>query len=128
VAKYLSEAWLAETITLSADQPIRPGASARINQVVSGGPDGEVQLAMVLADGRIVESRLGALVDADMTLTSSWADSVAMAQGELDVNAAFMQGKLKVSGNMAKLLALLPLASKPECQQLQARLLAVTEF
>jgi putative sterol carrier protein len=82
----------------------------------------------VLEHGRVVDSRLGALDDAEVTLTSSWADSVSIARGELDINAAFMQGKVKVAGNMAKLMSLLPLTNAPEYRALQERIRAQTEF
>ena len=40
-----------------------------------------------------------------MTLTTGYADAVKIQKGELDANAAFMQGKVKVTGNMAKVMA-----------------------
>jgi putative sterol carrier protein len=49
-------------------------------------------------------------------------------KGELDANAAFMQGKVKVTGNMAKMMSLMPLTSKPEYKQIQDKLKAETEF
>ena len=42
--------------------------------------------------------------DADTTLKISLDDFIAMTQGELDGTTAFMTGKLKVTGNMAKLM------------------------
>ena len=39
-----------------------------------------------------------------------------------------MQGKMKVSGNMAKLLSLLALTNSPEYKQLQEDIRTVTEF
>ena len=46
-----------------------------------------------------------------MTLTAT--DSVKVQKGELDANAAFMQGRMKVAGNMATLMRLMPLTSSP---------------
>ena len=113
---------------MAADQPERPGASCRLNCVIGGAPTGEVSVACVVQNGLVVEAGLGALEDAEVTVTASWADAVRIAEGELDVNAAFMQGKVKASGNMAKLMALLPLTATPECRALQERVRAVTEF
>ncbi len=126
--KYLSQEWLDESRAMAADQPERPGASCRLNLVVSGSPAGEVSAHWVVENGRVLEARVGTREDAEVTLTATWADTVRIAQGELDVNAAFMQGKVKASGNMAKLMALLPLTSTPECRDLQARVRAITEF
>ena len=126
--KYLSQEWLDQSKTLAADQPERPGASARMQYVVTGGPDGDVSYYWVLENGRLLDSRLGSLDDAEVTLTSTWDDSVSIARGELDTNAAFMQGRVKVAGNMAKLMALLPLTNAPEYRALQERVRAITEF
>ena len=128
MAKYLSQDWLDTARALGADQPERPGASCRLNVVVSGGPSGEVSAYWVLHNGRVSESHLGALDDAEVTVTAAWQDAVRIAEGELDLNAAFMQGRVKATGNMAKLMALLPLTATPECRDLQQRVRAVTEF
>jgi len=128
MAKYLSQEWLDETRAMGADQPERPGASVRMNYVVTGSPGGEIDYYWVLENGKLLESRLGSLEDGEVTLTTSWDDSVSIAKGELDLNAAFMQGRVKVTGNMAKLMSLLPLANAPEYQELQQRIQAITEF
>jgi putative sterol carrier protein len=49
-------------------------------------------------------------------------------KGELDANAAFMQGRVKVTGNMAKLMAMLPITNSAEYKQLQVETLEITEF
>jgi len=61
-----------------------------------------------------------------MTLT--YEDSVALAQGELDANAAFMQGRMKVAGNMGKLMQLMPLTQSAEYQALQEQIRPLTSF
>ena len=126
--KYLSQEWLDASRAMSDDQPERPGASCRLNLVVSGSPTGEVSAYWVIENGRIRESGLGSRDDGEVTLTASWPDAVRVADGALDINAAFMQGKVKAAGNMAKLMALLPLTSTPECRDLQERVRAITEF
>jgi putative sterol carrier protein len=128
VAKYLTQEWLDQGRELARDQPERAGASARIQYVVSGGPDGDVKYSSVLENGKLLENELGVISDADFTMTVGYDDSVAIAKGELDANAAFMQGKIKVTGNMGKLMMLLPLTSSPEYQELGEQLRAVTEF
>jgi hypothetical protein len=128
VARYLTQEWLDEARAMGADQPERPGASCRLNCVVSGSPGGDVSVYCVVQNGHVLEARVGALDDAEVTVTATWGDAVRIAEGELDVNAAFMQGKVKASGNMAKLMALLPLTATPECRALRERVRAVTEF
>ncbi|HEX4217124.1 MAG TPA: SCP2 sterol-binding domain-containing protein [Acidimicrobiales bacterium] len=128
MAKWLSPAWFDETRALAADQPDRPGASARMQYEVTGGPDGDVKYYWVLEDGHLRESALGVLADAEVTLTTAWPDAVAIQKTELDANAAFMQGRVKVSGDMGKVLALLPITNAPEYRDLQRRILEITEF
>jgi putative sterol carrier protein len=128
VAKYLTQEWLDEGRELAKDQPERAGASAKMQYVVTGGPDGDVKYYWVLENGKLLESSLGEIADADFTLTSTYDDSVAIAKGELDANAAFMQGKMKVTGNMGKLMQLMPLTMSPEYQELGEKMRAITEF
>jgi alkyl sulfatase BDS1-like metallo-beta-lactamase superfamily hydrolase len=128
VAKYLTQEWLDESRALAAGQPERPGATVRMNWVVTGSPTGDVSYYWVLVNGKLEESKIGTLEDAEVTLTSSYEDSVKQIKGELDANAAFMQGRVKVTGNMAKLMSLLPLTNSPEYKQLGERIRDLTEF
>jgi hypothetical protein len=128
MSKYLSQEWLDETRALADGQPERPGASARMQYVVSGGPDGEIKYYWILQDGKLLESSLGEVDDSDFTMTLTYDDSVKVQKGELDANAAFMQGRMKVSGNMAKLMQLMPLTNSPEYKSLQDDIRKITDF
>ena len=113
---------------MAADQPARPGLSARIQYELTGGPDGDVRYYWVLEDGRL-RSSAGGTVDApEVTLTMPWADAVAMQKGELDPNVAFMQGRMKVAGSMGLMMSLLPVTNTPAYQELRRRIAEVTEF
>lgn len=127
--KWLSQEWLDESRKRAESQPERPGASARMQYVITGAPDGEdIKYYWVLENGKLLESQLGELPDAEVTLTQSYDDAKKIQTGELDASAAFMQGRVKVTGNMAKLMSLLPLTNAPEYKQLQAEILEITEF
>lgn len=128
MAKYLSPEWIDEGRALAQAQPERPGASARMQYVVTGGPEGDIKYWWQLEDGKLLESALGAIDDPDFTMTLGYQDSVKIQKGELDMNTAFMQGRMKVAGAMGKLMALLPLTSSAEYQELQATIRAHTEF
>jgi len=134
MAKWLTQEWLDESTRLAVDQPERPGASARLQYVITGAPaedgtpEGEVAYYWVVVDGHLVENRLGQLEDAEVILTESYDDAMAMQKGELDTNTAFMQGRVKVDGDVAKLMALLPITMSPEFAQFQAAVLAMTDF
>ena len=126
--KFLSQEWHDETRRMAEGQPERPGASARMQYVVTGGPEGDIRYYWVLEDGKLLESALGDLEDPEITLTQSYDDAVAIQKGELDASAAFMQGRVKVTGNMAKLMSLLPITGSPEYKELQGEIRAITEY
>jgi putative sterol carrier protein len=128
MSKWLTQEWLDETCQMAESQPERPGASARMQYVVTGGPDGDVRYYWVLENGKLLESKLGELSDADFTMTETYDDAKRIQQGELDPNAAFMQGRIKVAGNMAKLMSLMPLTNAPEYKELQKQIQAITEY
>ncbi|MGZ4737522.1 MAG: SCP2 sterol-binding domain-containing protein [Acidimicrobiia bacterium] len=128
MSKYLSQEWIDETRALAAGQPERPGASARMQYVVTGGPEGDIKYYWVLENGKLVESSLGEIPDSDFTMTLTYDDSVKVQNGDLDANAAFMQGRMKVAGNMAKLMQLMPLTNSPEYKALQEEVRQITDF
>ena len=128
MSKYLSQEWLDEGRKLAEGQPERPGASARMQYVVTGGPDGDIKYYWVLENGKLEASSVGSLDDADFTMTLTYDDSVKVQKGELDANAAFMQGRMKVSGNMGKLMQLMPLTNSPEYKTLQDQIRDLTDF
>ena len=126
--QFLTQKWLDEARELAKDQPERPGASTSIQYVVTGGPDGDIKYYWVLENGKLLESQLGEIADPEITMTSTYEDSVKIQQGELDPNAAFMQGRMKVAGNMGKLMSLMPLTMSPEYKATQEKIRAVTEY
>ena len=128
MSKWLTQEWLDETKKMAEGQPERPGASARMQYIVTGGPDGDVHYYWVLENGQIKESTLGDLPDAEVTMTQTYEDAMKIQKGELDANAAFMQGRMKVTGNMGKLMQLMPLTNSPEYKQLQEDIRAITEY
>ena len=128
MAKYLSQEWLDLQHELARELPERPGATARMQYVVTGAPEGDISYHQVIEDGKLQESQLGTDADAEVTLTQSYEDSLKIAKGELDANAAFMQGRVKVTGNMGKLMALMPLTQSPDYQEIASKVAERTEF
>lgn len=70
---------------------------------VSDGPDGDFSYYLTIADGA-VDTAPGPLEGADVTVGSDFETSKAISKGELNVQMAFMTGKIKVGGNMAKIM------------------------
>jgi putative sterol carrier protein len=128
MVKYLSSEWMDLFKDLAADFPETPGATARLQYVITGGPDGEVRYFHVIDNGHTVEYALGDDPETEVTLTSSYDDNLKVDKGELDANAAFMQGRVKVTGNIAKVMALFPLTNKAEYKAIQEKVREQTEF
>lgn len=127
--KYLTQEWMDRSKELAQDFPETPGASVRMQQVITGAPEGEVRYYTVIEDGKTLDQRLGDDPEgAEVTLTNTYDDAVKILRGELDASAAFMQGRVKVTGNMAKMMGLLPLTNKPEYKQIQEQLREETEL
>ena len=107
--KFLTEEW-ASTMTekLNASDDFKSAAGSqqvKLQQVVSDAPDGEAKYYFTL-DGGNAEVSLGEIQDADATITQNYETAVAINKMELNAQNAFMQGKLKISGNMMKLMQL----------------------
>lgn len=126
--KYLTQEWLDQAKDLSQEFPEKPGATARMQYIVSGAPEGDVKYYQVIENGKMLDSQVGEDANADFSITVSYEDAVRMQKGELDANAAFMQGRIKVGGNMGKLMALMPLTQSPEYKSIQSKVNEVTEY
>ena len=86
------------------------GFTAAMNNVdlglqfnVTDAHEGEIDYYLTVGDGVAVLA-LGALEDADASVGSDYETAAAIAKGELNVQMAFMTGKIKVGGNMAKVM------------------------
>lgn len=70
---------------------------------VAGAPQGELTYYLKVADGSAATD-IGPLDGADVTVSSDYDTSMAISKGDLNVQMAFMTGKIKVGGNMAKIM------------------------
>ena len=107
--KFLTEEWAQEmTSALNASDEFKSAASGqqtKLQQVVSDAPEGESKYYFTLDNGA-AEVGVGEVADADATITQNYETAVAINKTELNAQQAFMQGKLKISGNMMKLMQL----------------------
>ncbi len=108
--KFLSDEWAQEmTNALNASddfQSAASGQSVKLQQVITDTPDGGEQKYFFTLEGGKVQIGLGEITDAEATLTQTYETAVAITKQELNAQNAFMQGKLKISGNMMKLMQL----------------------
>ena len=108
--KFLTEEW-ASTMTeaLNSSEDFKKAASGqqvKLQQVVTDAPDGGESKYYFTLDGGEAAVGIGEISDAEATITQNYETAVAIVKEELNAQNAFMQGKLKVTGNMMKLMQL----------------------
>jgi putative sterol carrier protein len=107
MAKFLSNEWAQEVDkTLNSHAGFKSAignAELGIAFNVAGGPDGDVAYYLKTASGDI-DLALGNLEGADVTINTTYDTASSISKGDLNVQTAFMTGKLKVAGNLAKLM------------------------
>lgn len=107
MARFLSREWIAEADEVAAASPQLAQATASaelvVQQVVTGGPDGEVAYVVSLDRGS-VGLRPGLTETPDVTLTVDWDTAVAMSTGALGAQEAFTTGRLQVRGEIGLML------------------------
>jgi putative sterol carrier protein len=106
--KFLSDEWAkAVTEALNANEAWKQqaaGKTVKIQNVVAA-PDGERKYYLNLEKGNS-EVSTGELPDAEATLSSDYETAAAMSRNELNATAAYMSGKLKIQGDLMKLMQL----------------------
>ncbi len=107
VAKFLSDDhFTASREALASDAGFQSSISnvaLGIQFVVTDGPDGDTSYYLDIADGK-ADTNAGVLDDADVSVTSDYATAMAISKGELNVQMAFITGKIKLGGNTAKVM------------------------
>ncbi len=106
--EFLSPEWIAAAKVIRdeyKDRVTPPQVPIRMNQVITDAPWGEVLAHVDTSDGEMIVE-LGHLANPDLTITTDYATAKAIFVNQ-DAAAAmqsFMAGKIKVEGDMSKLL------------------------
>jgi putative sterol carrier protein len=107
--KFLSEEWMkAVQDSLNGNQAFKGAAgsqSATIQQVVTT-PEGEKRYWFKLEAGQAALGSGESPEPVDATITQDYDTAVALSKNELSGTAAYMSGKLRVSGDLMKLMQL----------------------
>ena len=107
MSKFLSDEYMTTATAALADDASFSAAIANValglQFVVTGGPDGDVSYHLDVADGT-GKLATGTLDEPHVTVTNDYETSVGISKGDLNTQMAFMTGKLKVEGDMAKLM------------------------
>jgi hypothetical protein len=110
--EFLSEAWMLAARDVRArheDRSVRIPVAVRVNQIITGVPfgPGQVEAYMDTTSGRL-DLDLGQLPDPDVTVTTDYATArtILVEQDPQLTMQAFMTGKVKVEGDMLKMMTL----------------------
>ena len=138
---FLSDEWIVEARKIRAEMAesnpeagaAPPAAVVRMNQVITDVPvgDGKLDAHLDTSSGTL-EMETGHLEDPDVTVTLDYATAKAIfVDGTMEAGMrAFMDGKVRVQGDMAKLISALQQLAPPEpgaVDQAQARIREITE-
>ncbi len=111
VARYLSLDWIDDLrVTALAHGPLIEAAAGRaitVTQLVTGCPEGDVSYHVVVADGTI-EVGPGPLELSDVRFVQDHETAVAVATGTLNAQDAFINGRLRITGDLDRLVACQP--------------------
>ncbi len=112
MARFLSAEWVAaldERLSALA-LPGRSDATLTLEYVVVGTPNGERAYTIVL--GPEPAARAGRVDAPDVSFTTDYETAARIARGETAAQAAFMTGRLRVHGDVTRLVAFAPTRSK----------------
>jgi putative sterol carrier protein len=130
--EFLTAEWIeaAKKLRDEADAPATPPAhTIRMNQVITDAPfSGEdIKVFMDTSDGEM-NMDLGELENPDLTVTVDWttAKAIFVDQNPQAGMQAFMAGKVKVQGDMTKLMAMQQQAPDPNAQALADKIKEMT--
>jgi putative sterol carrier protein len=106
--KFLSDEWASQVQEkLNSSDSFKSAAgsqTAKLQQVITA-PDGEKKYFFKL-EGGAAEVGIGEVDGPDATISQDYDTAVALSKNELTGTSAYMSGKLRVSGDLMKLMQL----------------------
>jgi putative sterol carrier protein len=117
--KFLTEEWADQVKSaLNASEGFQRAAGsqiAKIQQVITGTPEGDEKRFWFKVEGGQADLGLGDIEGPDATIAQDYDTAVALFKNELTPTAAYMSGKLRVQGDLMKLMQLQgPLGQIPQ--------------
>jgi hypothetical protein len=124
--EFLSDEWFAEVDKLRADNPVPPptgpAADIVLNITVTGAPGGDKDIH--LKGGDFGDGHVEA--PTKMTVPYEVAKKVFIEQDQQAGMQAFMQGQIKVEGDMSKIMAMQTQQPSAEQQALMKKVAEIT--
>lgn len=135
MSKFLSEEWLEQAAAIRAEYEGKGGApphQMRMNLVITDVPEdvsaGPIDAHMDTTSGD-VHMDVGHLDNPDLTVTLEYETAKAiLVEGNPQAGMqAFMAGKIKVQGDMTKLMAMQSASPDPVAAEIAAKINAITD-
>ena len=130
---FLSDEWMAEAKKIReeyAGKVAAPAHAVKMNQVITDVPfgDGTINAHMDTSSGEL-EMDMGHMDGADVTVTLDYATAKAIfVDGNPQAGMqAFMAGKIKIQGDMTKLMAMRQASPDPVAAEIQNKIKEITE-
>ena len=106
--RYLSLEWIDALNDAVANSTAMQEAAAKesigVTQAVTGTPDGDVSYHLQVAGGRATFGA-GAAEPEDVRMEQDWETAVGIALGNLDLEQALFNGRLRFSGDPERLMS-----------------------
>lgn len=108
MAQFLTQDWLSSLTEIVNAHDGFKNAIANVDltlqfEVTDAPEETNNHYYIAIAEG-VAKAVAGDADEPDATITNNYETATAISKGELNTQMAFMTGKLKVSGNMAKLM------------------------
>ena len=103
MARFLSPEWFDAANGVLSRLSVRPDVALIIEQRVMGGPDGDVTYCVILEAPNPRVEHDGP--PGDIRLTLDYATAAGLGSGRLTVSDAMRAGKVRVTGDLARLRA-----------------------
>jgi putative sterol carrier protein len=130
---FLTEDWIEQAKAIREESGVDatpPAHAMRMNQIITEVPfgDGEIKAHLDTSEGEL-KMDLGHIENPDLTVTLDYATAKAiLVEGNPQVGMqAFMAGKIKVDGDITKLMAMQAGAADPSAAAVAAAIQEMTE-
>jgi putative sterol carrier protein len=130
---FLTEEWIEQAKAIREESGVDatpPAHAMRMNQIITEVPfgDGEIKAHLDTSEGEL-KMDLGHIENPDLTVTLDYATAKAiLVEGNPQVGMqAFMAGKIKVDGDITKLMAMQAGAADPSAAAVAAAIQEMTE-
>lgn len=105
--RFLSEEWVAKATEMTQADPVctesLKGLTLTVQNHVEEAPTGTIHYFIDIQNG-VVTTGLGELDSPEVDITMPYSVAKTIGEGELTAQVAFMTKKIKVTGNMTKLM------------------------